>query len=147
MHDRLLPLLLIAPLVACSSTPEPTGPTGGRAFALPDQVTEVESALGAWRVAFRTEPAPIPLNEPFAVDAWVFPAGGDDPAEDVGLEVDAGMPQHRHGMNRQPTLERRDDGGFRAEGLLFHMPGEWTITFDVSADGITERAQGVVTLE
>jgi hypothetical protein len=44
-------------------------------------------------------------------------------------------------MNRTPRHTRLPGGGMLAEGLLFHMPGEWTLTFDVSDAGITERAE------
>jgi len=36
------------------------------------------------------------------------------------------------------------DGLFDATGLLFHMPGEWTLTFDVTEGPFTERAEVVV---
>jgi hypothetical protein len=31
--------------------------------------------------------------------------------------------------------------------MLFHMPGYWELYFDLSREGIMERAQGAVTLE
>ena len=30
---------------------------------------------------------------------------------------------------------------------MFHMPGRWELTFDVEADGRTERLTGVLLLE
>ena len=36
---------------------------------------------------------------------------------------------------------------FRAEGLLFHMPGRWDVTFDVDAGGRTERLTSTLQLE
>jgi hypothetical protein len=30
-------------------------------------------------------------------------------------------------------------GGYRAEGLMFHMPGRWEVVVEVSAGGKTER--------
>ena len=44
-------------------------------------------------------------------------------------------------------LRGRLDGGFDARGLLFHMSGAWTVTFDIERDGVTERAQTIVELE
>ena len=62
-------------------------------------------------------------------------------AIDLQVQVDARMPAHFHGMNRTPKLTRQADGSFTAEGLLFHMPGHWELTFDISRGGKTERAQ------
>ena len=69
------------------------------------------------------------------------------PRADVGLAVDAAMPEHGHGMNRVPKVAPRPDGGFHAEGLLFHMPGRWELYFDVTQGAVTERAQTDVVLE
>jgi hypothetical protein len=106
---------------------------------------ELESAEGAWRVTWLSEPEEVPLNRPFTVLALVRDADGA-PREDVDLVVDAGMPHHNHGMNRVPELVPRGGGLFEARGLLFHMPGAWTLTFDVTEDGITERAECVLEL-
>lgn len=108
----------------------------------------VVSNAGTWRIVWRARPDTIPLDEPFGLTVWVLdPGTGDAPRRDVALVVDAGMPQHQHGMNRVPTLAARDDGGFDVDGLLFHMPGTWTLFFDVQQGGITERAQCTVELE
>jgi hypothetical protein len=50
-------------------------------------------------------------------------------------------------MNTQPRIGRNDDGTFTIRGMQFHMSGYWEIYFDVSADGVSERAQIGVTLE
>jgi hypothetical protein len=36
---------------------------------------------------------------------------------------------------------------YRAEGLLFHMPGRWDLTFDIDAPGRVERLTSVLKLE
>ena len=93
-------------------------------------------------------PSPIPENEEFAVTAWVFaPDAPDAPLSDVVLDVDAAMPEHGHGMNRVPEIARRQDGGFDAKGLLFHMGGHWELYLDVTRGPVTERAQRAVILE
>ena len=56
-----------------------------------------------------------------------------DPAELV--RVDATMPEHKHGMNYAPTMMAIGDGRYRVDGLLFHMPGNWEVAFDVRAGG------------
>ena len=145
---------LASVLGACASSAPPAGAgspsaDGQRpadASALLEGAAVVTSYAGQWRILYRTRPDAIPLNEPFDVEVVVLDAAGR-PADDVALVVDASMPRHRHGMNRQPLLEREPGGRFRAAGLLFHMPGSWTLTFDVTRDGITERAEAVVILD
>ena len=101
---------------------------------------------GAWHIKYRTLPTAVPLNDEFGLEVAVFAADGTRPGE-VELAVDAAMPHHRHGMLQIPVVERRPDGVFTVEGLLFHMPGYWELYFDVTVDGITERTQFVVELD
>jgi cytochrome c peroxidase len=54
-------------------------------------------------------------------------SGDADPA----LKVDAHMPEHKHGMNYAPTVTKLAPGRWRAEGLLFHMPGKWEFVFEL----------------
>ncbi len=90
-----------------------------------------------YSVVYRPVPAPIAVGEHFAVDFAICPkAGATAPRE---VRVDANMPAHRHGMNYRPTVVRARDGTYRAEGLMFHMPGRWDLTFDVIAGNTTER--------
>ena len=55
------------------------------------------------------------------------------------LTVDAHMPDHRHGMNYKPSITRLSSGGWRAEGLLFHMPGKWELIFGVGGEWGLQR--------
>jgi hypothetical protein len=91
---------------------------------------------------FRTVPAPIEVGRHFAVEAIVCTT--PDPH---GLRVDAQMPEHRHGMNYRPTVAATGAGRYRAEGLLFHMPGRWQLLFDVNRGGRTERLATDIVLE
>jgi len=106
---------------------------------------ELKSTAGRWTVRWTSTPTPIPENEPFSLSVWVLDDAGV-PAR-VELSVDAAMPEHGHGMNRVPRVERNDSGGFIADGLLFHMPGRWELYFDVTRGPLTERAQLEVELE
>lgn len=91
-------------------------------------------ADGPLKLAVTPQPAPVPLNRPFALDLRVCDGTVD------GLAVDAHMPAHRHGMNYRTTVTRTAADTWRAEGLLFHMPGEWEIVFDARlADGGSRR--------
>ena len=85
--------------------------------------TELELDGSAVKGILRTEGA-ILVGEAFAVDLEFC---GEEQV--VLLEVDATMPAHGHGMNYTPELGARvttaDGSRYRAEGMLFHMPGEW----------------------
>lgn len=83
-------------------------------------------------IAWRADPDPLHVDAHFALQ---IRACARTPI--TALAVDAQMPDHRHGMNYKPTLTRSGVEGWRAEGLLFHMPGKWEITFVVTT------AQGV----
>jgi hypothetical protein len=101
---------------------------------------------GVFSVMYSTLPAPVPMNELFAIDVDV--AARDGVAGDsLTLQVDAGMPEHGHGMNVEPTAVSSGRGRFRVAGMLFHMSGRWDIYFDITRDGITSRAQDEITLE
>lgn len=113
-----------------------------------EQPKQLETQIGTWIVTWKSEPAPIPLNQPFALNVSITSALPDGPSvQDVSLSVDGRMPHHRHGMNRSPEIQQIQPGEFRVENMMFHMPGRWELYFDLSHDGMTERAQDVVILE
>jgi hypothetical protein len=112
----------------------PQGFGGQRRLESPDVV-----------VIYRTVPAVIEVSRPFVVEAVVCPAQPAGAAS--GLLVDAYMPAHRHGMNYRPRVSRKDDGTYVAEGLLFHMPGQWQLRFDVERGGRTERLSHDIDLQ
>lgn len=89
-----------------------------------------------YMMAFRPDPLRIEVGEPFALVLNVCTKRGD-PAE--LLAVDANMPEHRHLMNYRSSIKAGGDGRYRAEGMLFHMPGRWEITFDVRSGEESER--------
>ncbi len=39
--------------------------------------------------------------------------------------------QHKHGMNYRPSVKALGQGLYRAEGLMFHMPGRWELVFEL----------------
>jgi hypothetical protein len=120
---RWLLLALLAPAAQACELP------GGPAQSI--QSTNVA-------IAYRT--APLRVGEHFAVEFAVCPA-----PESVTL--DAWMPDHRHGMNYKPAVAALGGGRYRAEGLMFHMPGRWEFVFDVRAGGRTERLAHSVRLQ
>ena len=89
-----------------------------------------------YMIAFRPEPMRIEVGEPFALLFNVCTKDGN-PAELVAVE--ATMPEHKHGMNYRPTIVAAGDGRYRAEGMVFHMPGRWEVAMDVRAGEESER--------
>lgn len=116
--------------------------------ASPRTVTSVTSNGGRY-VLHVTEPeGGFVRGKALAFEVRVARAG--DPAANVpglGLVVDADMPEHLHGTNRIPRIERRADGTFLVENLYLHMPGWWELFLDVVESPWTERAQVRLELE
>jgi hypothetical protein len=94
-------------------------------------------------LVFRTVPPAITLGRHFSVEVIVC----GDGAAPVLTRVDAQMPEHRHGMNYRPTLAPKGPGHYVAEGLLFHMPGRWELSFDVENAGRRTRLATDVVIE
>ena len=95
---------------------------------------------GSVQAVWQAEPSPITVGRPFAL--WVTLC----PADAVLLRVDATMPEHRHGMNYRPSLKPLGEGGWRVEGLLWHMSGRWELTLDLQAKGQDHRLRQSVLL-
>ena len=87
-------------------------------------------------LAWRFVPAQPKIGEFFAVEFAICNRAG--PATPETLRVDATMPAHRHGMNFQPKITATGPNTYRAEGMMFHMPGKWEFLFEVRAAGSTE---------
>lgn len=98
-------------------------------------VAKAES--GRYVVLYRTVPAKLAVSSHFALEIAVCPKPGAAPAR--GLSVDATMPAHGHGMNYKAVVREVGEGRYRAEGLLFHMPGRWQLVFDVRTADKGER--------
>jgi hypothetical protein len=105
------------------------------------------SAKKAYRVIYTPTPDPIPLNKHFTLKLVVQDAN-NRPIDNAKIVVDAGMPDHNHGMNVKPVVKALGKGLFEVKGLLFHMGGYWEIYVDVQAPGKPkERATFGVTLK
>ncbi len=98
----------------------------------------------AHTLVFRTEPAKIAVGRHFAVEVVVCPKAGGGAAERV--RIDAHMPEHRHGMNYKPSIKTLGSGRFRADGMMFHMPGRWEFLFDIDGKGGSERVTSSMVL-
>ena len=72
----------------------------------------------------------IRLSQPFSILLTVC----DDVAVSE-VRVDAIMPAHQHGLNYAPKITALGDGVFRADNMLFHMPGLWELRVDANFGG------------
>jgi hypothetical protein len=96
-------------------------------------------------VAYRFAPAQPKIGEFFVVEFAVCDRAGNVAAD--ALRVDAQMPAHRHGMNFQPKIASAGANMFRAEGMMFHMPGKWQLIFERRAAAGTARLTSDVVIE
>jgi hypothetical protein len=108
-----------------------------QACELPGGPAQKLQSVG-YTVLYRTPP--LRVGEHFALELAVCPAP-------ESLRVDAWMPEHRHGMNYRPSVTPQGGGRYRAEGLMFHMPGRWEFVFELRTAGKTERLAHRVRIE
>lgn len=95
---------------------------------------------GAVVLAFAPDAWPVPVGEFFALEVHACAAGADGAVPGPGeLAVDATMPAHRHGMNYRPRVQSLSPGRWRVDGLMFHMPGRWRLSFELGSGTATRR--------
>lgn len=99
------------------------------------------AAAGPVQARWTTEPASVPVGEPFVMVVSLCPAT----AQLVG--VDASMPDHRHGMNYQPSFQPTGSGQWRVEGMVWHMSGRWELRLDTTLAGVPHRLTQSVMLK
>lgn len=101
-----------------------------------------------YALAWRTQPEKIEIGKHFAVELALCAKEGA--AVPQAVRVDAHMPEHRHGMNYKTTVTSSGAGKYRAEGLMFHMPGRWEYIFEIrgaGANSVVERLTTSVVLQ
>lgn len=98
-----------------------------------------------FKVTYVPQPDPVPLNQHFQLHLTVT-APDDKPLSDVSLEMEADMPEHKHGMNVKPEIQALGAGKFIVKGLLFHMPGHWHIYAMVRKNGQPSRERAIFSL-
>jgi hypothetical protein len=126
----MIRLLIISLLLGLSGCNTSQAPVQGHVVRSNDQ---------AYVVRWTSKPTPIPVNEFFSLDIEVFQDGVS--VRDTTMTVDAAMPQHHHGMNHRPHVVDKGSGRWHVEDMLFHMPGDWVLYFDIRHDGVIHRAQ------
>jgi hypothetical protein len=131
---RAVAVALAWPAAAWAACEMPAG------FPSADRVESQSYVLG-----YRTVPPKIEIGKHFSVEAVVCPKG--NAALPRSLAVDAQMPEHRHGMNYRAKVSPQGEGRFRADGLMFHMPGRWQFVFEVEGAARRERLTRDVVVE
>ncbi len=144
---------MILALAACSA-PAPGNAPGHapcEAAQAPGQPRDPEDPGAAWhsatsrggsyQVSWRPARGVLPVNEPFELLVWVeaerAPGG---PVEGAEIIVQGDMPDHGHGMLREPRSREEAPGLYRVRGMLLHMVGHWTLSIDVLVAGSAEGA-------
>ncbi len=105
-------------------------------------VREVKTQAGLYTVSFAAEPTTPGMGDLFSVSATVVDKYGN-PVETGEVLLNARMPHHNHGMETDPLMDpgacdddgdncRHEGGVWKAEGFKLHMPGEWTVTIEVT---------------
>jgi len=107
--------------------------------------TRVVSNDSTYAVTYSVLTEEVEMAELFSIRLRVERLDGEPGRPE--LAVDARMPEHGHGMNREPRVERLEDGSFEATNLLFHMPGYWEVYLDLTEGALTERAQFSIELD
>jgi hypothetical protein len=95
---------------------------------------------GNQEIVFSPNLWPIPVGKHFSLNLEVC---GPAP---VLVKMDADMPAHKHGMNYKPAISPLGPGMYRVDGLMFHMPGQWRVTFDVGTVP-TSRLSQTITID
>ena len=111
-----------------------------RLAVLPGQIAD-----GGTAVAYRTNPEKIAVGKPFSIEV-VACTHGEKRMAPSRIRVDAGMPMHGHGMNYKPSEKRHGPGHSTFDGMVFHMPGKWQLTFDVFDGDKRQRLTENVTI-
>ena len=111
-----------------------------------DHAKTIASNDRSLQVIYAISPEVIPANEPFTIAVQVVGLDSET-VSDLVLSIDAGMPEHGHGMNVEPTVTSLGHNMFRVDNMLFHMAGRWELYFDITRDGVTSRAQDEITLQ
>lgn len=113
---------------------------GSATWTVSDGLVTVAFSVAGPRAGDGRQPGLPPVSRHFALVGQVCAPAG----QASGLRVDADMPAHRHGMNYRTTVQWSPDGQWRADGLLWHMPGRWRIVLDVqTAQGPRRLTQTV----
>lgn len=114
--------LFSLPLLACG-------------FENGERVSPVDGAL----LHYRIKSPPLRVARHFSMQFQL--CRGETVIVIEGFTLDALMPAHGHGMNYKASIDWLDNGLVEAGGLLFHMPGQWRVTVNLTYDGAGRQAR------
>lgn len=149
IRNCLPAILCIAITAACagckkaSETAQPPPPSAPAATAGWPAKRKTEG--GKFTVTIQPEGGAITMNRHFALSVIVEPSA--EAGKPDSVVVDADMPSHGHGMNTKPETIHEGGARYRANGMLFHMAGDWSIMVEIDAGTTKERAFFPLTIE
>ena len=83
---------------------------------------------------------PLAINTIHSWELVLYAADGA-PLNGAQMSVVGGMPDHDHGLPTSPVVTGEiTPGHYLLEGVRFHMPGRWLLTFNVISDQGSESA-------
>jgi len=95
--------------------------------------------------ALAADPSDIVIGHVFATE--ITACRSDGTPFDGEITLNATMPAHGHGMNTAAEIVRLGPGRFRAEGLMFHMPGVWRVQLQLSDQATDDDLEADVTVQ
>ena len=106
-----------------------------------DNATQVSSQGNTYTIQFSPALNSMPLNQYFDLEVQIKGSTHQTITFPLELEIDAGMKAHNHGMNVSPKIINLGNGKFKVEGMLFHMPGKWFLSFTIRRGTLSEKAE------
>lgn len=113
------------------------------AGAAPAQAGTATGQAGRIELEYASDPNPPVINR---MHDWTLRLRDRDgqPLDECDVAVSGGMPAHDHGLPTQPRVRPAagedsgdmTEGGYRLEGLRFHMPGAWVLQFDIDCGAV-----------
>jgi len=154
---RLRALIALLPIAAAcgGGGGEDPAPRNGPAHAaLPeahelvvDAPRETVTRDGQYVVSWQPVDGTVPVNEHFRVEVRVARnTEAREPVEGADVAFTCFMPDHGHGMLREPRFEEVGGGLYLGRGVLLHMGGHWTVAVTVVEVGLAATADDAVDL-
>ncbi len=112
-----------------------------------DYSTTRMTDAGLYQLSFSPELDPIAINQ---MHRWTLHLAHPDgqPITGATIGVDGDMPQHGHGLPTRPQVTADlGNGDYLVEGLKFHMPGWWIVTFDIASEAGSDQVTFNLLLE
>ena len=112
---KLLSVAVVAFLGGCAAETQESAVVWG---------SPLSSEAGLYESTFTPEPA-----EPRTGKNVVHMMLKDE--QGATVEVEPWMPAHGHGSPETPQVMEHDAGHYHVSNIVYSMPGEWRLTFDV----------------